>query len=280
MSIKPPFCAKYGQYLWVMKTLTNKTAIIYGAGGIGAAMAKAFLAAGAKVFLASRSASKLEAIKKAVELNGDAIYTRQLDVLDEAAVEEHINEVTSTGGRIDISFNTIGIRMEGVQGIPLLDIQPDTFLQPLITYTRAHFITGKAAAKQMITQGKGVILMHTPNASRINPPFVGGMSPAWAALESLCQTQSVEWGRKGVRSVCLMTTGIPETPLIDSVWQIQGKSHGITQQQFQEFMESMTHLGSLTTPEQLAATAIFAASDAGGAISGTVINLTGGMIIS
>lgn len=263
-----------------MKRLENKIAVIYGAGGIGSAIAKAFVAEGAKVFLSSRSASKLDEIKKAIEFDEGTIGTNQLDVLNEQAVEKHLQKVIQLTGRIDISFNTIGIPMTGIQGVPLEDIPVDSFLAPIVTYTKAHFITGQAAAKKMIAQGKGVIMMHTPNASRLSPPFVGGMSPAWAAMESLCQSQSVEWGRKGVRTVCLMTTGIPETPLIDDVWQIQGKSHGISQQQFQEVMEGMTHVGRLTTLDQLSAAAIFAASDEGSAISGTVLNLTGGMIIS
>jgi NAD(P)-dependent dehydrogenase (short-subunit alcohol dehydrogenase family) len=263
-----------------MKRLENKIAVIYGAGGIGGAIAKAFFAEGAEVFLASRSASKLAEIKQEIEFDGGTIGTSQLDVLDEQAVEEHLQQIIKLTGRIDISFNAIGIPMTGIQGVPLEDIAVDRFLEPVITYTRAHFITGQVAAKRMIAQCKGVIMMHTPNASRLNPPFVGGMSPAWAAMESLCQSQSVEWGRKGIRTVCLMTTGIPETPLIDEVWQIQGKSHGISQQQFHEIMEGMTHVGSLTTLNQLSAAAVFAASDEGSAISGTVLNLTGGMINS
>src|SRR5207302_10111250 len=47
-------------------------------------------------------------------------------------------------------------------------------------------------------------------------------------LEGLCRSLSVECGQKGVRSVCLLTTGIPETSLLEEVWQIQGKAHGIT----------------------------------------------------
>ena len=72
-----------------MKRLENKIAVIYGAGGIGGAIAKTFVAEGAKVFLASRSASKLDEIKKAIEFDGGTIGTSQLDVLNEQAVEEH-----------------------------------------------------------------------------------------------------------------------------------------------------------------------------------------------
>ena len=261
-----------------MKRLENKTAVIYGAGGIGAAMAKAFVKEGANVFLVSRTIPKLDAVKKEIVSDGGAVRIAQVDVLDEKAVEKHLQEVIAETGRIDISFNTIGLPMTGIQGIPLLELPVDSFALPIVTYTTAHLITGKAAARRMIGQGSGVVLMHTPNASRVNPPFVGGMSPAWSALESLCRSQSVEWGLKGVRSVCLQTTGMPETPLIDEVWEVQGKAHGIEPGQFNALMEGMTHRGKLTTLEELTKTAVFVASDEGSAFTGTVVNLTGGMV--
>src|SRR5678815_6037229 len=112
-------------------------------------------------------------------------------------------------------FNAIGIPQKGIQGIALTELSVESFSLPITTYTRSHFITAKAAARQMVKQGYGVILMHTPNASRISPPFVGGMVPAWAAIEALCRSLSVECGPNGVRTVCLLTTSIPETPLIN-----------------------------------------------------------------
>jgi NAD(P)-dependent dehydrogenase (short-subunit alcohol dehydrogenase family) len=131
----------------------------------------------------------------------------------------------------------------------------------------------------MVKQGYGVIVMHTPNASRISPPFVGGMVPAWAGIEALCRSLSVECGQYGVRAVCLLTTGIPETSLIDEVWDIHGKAHGITFEQFHSMMEGMTHRRRLTTLEELTNAAVFAASDEGSAITGTIFNLTAGMIV-
>jgi NAD(P)-dependent dehydrogenase (short-subunit alcohol dehydrogenase family) len=131
----------------------------------------------------------------------------------------------------------------------------------------------------MVKQGNGVILMHTPNASHISPPFVGGMVPAWSAIEALCRSLSVECGEQGVRSVCLLTTGIPETPLIDEVWEIHGKAHGITFEQFHSMMEGNTHRKRLTTLKELTNAAVFVASDEGSAITGTILNLTAGMIV-
>ncbi len=99
-----------------MKQLENKIAVVYGDGGVGGAIAKAFAREGAKVFLAGRTPTKLEAIAGEVVSGGGTIETARLDALDEQAVEEHMNDLVRKAGKVDISFNTIGIPQKGVQG--------------------------------------------------------------------------------------------------------------------------------------------------------------------
>jgi NAD(P)-dependent dehydrogenase (short-subunit alcohol dehydrogenase family) len=262
-----------------MQRLEGKIAVIYGDGAVGGAIAKAFAREGARVFLTGRTIKKLDAIAGGMLPGEGAIETDRLDALDEEAVEGHMSEVIKKAGKIDISFNAIGIPQKGSQGIPLTELPVDSFFLPLATYTKSHFVTARAAARRMVRQGRGVILMHTPNASRISPPFVGGMVPAWASLEALCRSLSVECGQYGVRSICLLTTGIPETPLIDEVWEIHGKAHGITFEQFHSIAEGDTHRKRLTTLEELTNAAVFVASDEGSAITGTILNLTAGVIV-
>ncbi|MBA4057491.1 MAG: short-chain dehydrogenase [Marivirga sp.] len=261
-----------------MKKLENKVSVVYGDGCVGGVIAKAFAQEGAKVFLTGRTVTKLEAIADEILSGGGTVETAKLDALDEQAVEEHMNEIVRKAGKVDISFNAIGIPQKGIQGIALTDL-PESFFLPIYTYTRSHFITAKTAARRMVKQGHGVIVMHTPNASRISPPFVGGMVPAWAVMEAICRSLSVECGHYGVRTVCLLTTGIRETPLIDEVWDIHGKAQGITLEQFHSSMEGMTHRRRLTTLDELTNAAVFVASDGGSAITGTIVNLTAGMIV-
>jgi NADP-dependent 3-hydroxy acid dehydrogenase YdfG len=92
-----------------MKRLVNKVAVIYGDGTVGGAIAKAFAREGAKVFLTGRTVKKLDAIAEQILSAGGTIETAQLDALDEGAVEKHISEVIRKAGKIDISFNAIGI---------------------------------------------------------------------------------------------------------------------------------------------------------------------------
>lgn len=262
-----------------MNKLKDKVAIVYGDGNIGGAIAKAFAREAANVFLAGRTHSKLQKIADEIKSSGGHIEIEKVDALDEAEVTRHLDSVINQAGSVDISFNAIGLPQKGIQGLPLAELSVENFMLPIRTYAQSHFITAKAAVKQMIQQGSGVILMHTPNASRISAPFVGGMIPAWSAIEALCRSLSVEVGEKGVRSVCLLTTGIPETSLIDEVWDIHGKAHGISFEQFNNVMESATHRKKLTTLAELTNAAVFVASDEGSGITGTIFNLTSGMIV-
>jgi len=261
-----------------MKRLENKVAVVYGSGGTGGAIAKGFAREGAKVFLTGHTLSKLESVADEIISTGGTIEIAKLDALDEEAVERHMVETIRKAGQIDISYNAIGIPQKGFQRLPLTELSLESFSRPLSIYPLSHFITAKAAAKRMVKQGNGVIIMHTPNVSRISPPSVGGLAPAWAAMEALCRSLSVECGQYGIRSVCLLTTAIPETPTIEEAFEIQGKSHGITAEQFHSVMKGYTHRKRLTTLEELINAAVFVASDEGSAITGTILNLTAGMI--
>ena len=114
----------------------------------------------------------------------------------------HLDTVVDSAEKIDISFNAIGIPQQGMQGIPFTELSVESFSLPITTYARAHFVTGRAAAHHMIGQRSGVVLMHTPEPARLGSPLLGGMSPAWAAMESLNRAFSGEWAQYGVRAVC------------------------------------------------------------------------------
>jgi NAD(P)-dependent dehydrogenase (short-subunit alcohol dehydrogenase family) len=262
-----------------MKKLENKIAVVYGDGTVGGAIAKAFAREGARVFFTGRTVKRLDVIADEVFSGDGGIETAKLDALDEQSVEKHMSEVINKAGKIDISFNAIGIPQKDAHDIRLTELSLESFSLPIATYTQSHFITAKAAAQRMVKQRSGVILMHIPNASRISPPFVGGFAPAWSAMEALCRSLSVECGHAGVRSVCLLTTGMPETPLIDDVWHMRAKSRGTTFEQFQAGMEGMTHRKRLTTLQELTNAAVFVASDEASAITGSIVNLTAGMIV-
>jgi NAD(P)-dependent dehydrogenase (short-subunit alcohol dehydrogenase family) len=260
--------------------LANKTAIIHGAGGaIGGAVARAFAREGAIVFLAGRTLDKVEAVAKEIAAAGGKAETAQVDALDERAVEQHTGAVADKTGRIDISFNASGIPQQGVQGIPLVELSADSFTLPVMAYTKAHFLTATAAARRMVGDGSGVILTLTSAAGRMAIPLMGGMAPAWGAVEALSHSLAAELGPRGIRVVCLRPNAMPETATITEVFGLHANGAGTTREQFQALLEGQTPLRRLQTLTEVANVAAFLASDQASAMTGTVANLSGGIIV-
>ncbi|RRR96793.1 SDR family NAD(P)-dependent oxidoreductase [Glycomyces terrestris] len=260
--------------------LNDKNAVVYGAAGaVGSAVARAFAREGARVHLTGRRLGALEALAEDIRASGGEAEAAEVDALDERAVAEHLDAVAGRAGTIDVSFNAVGVPQHHMQGTPLTELRIEHFSTPIETYTRSHFLTGRAAARHMVAQGSGVILMHTPTPSALGIPLMGGMSPAWAAVESLNRQFSAEWAQHGVRAVCLRTTGIEGTATIDVVFGLHAKAYGITADEFGAMMADRTHRKRATSMDELADAAAFLASDRAAALTGTVANLTGGFVV-
>jgi NADP-dependent 3-hydroxy acid dehydrogenase YdfG len=101
--------------------LKNRVAVIYGAGGdIGGAVARAFARDGAKVFLTGRKLEPLKAVVKDIAAARGSADAAEVDALDEQALDMHLQSVVDKAGRIDISFNAIGIADKDDVGVPLI----------------------------------------------------------------------------------------------------------------------------------------------------------------
>src|SRR5262249_12611522 len=131
--------------------------------------------------------------------------------------------------------------------------------------------------RRMIRNKSGVILTITATPARMGIPLVGGMATAWGAVEAFTRTLSAEVAPQGVRVLCLRSEGMPETATIDEVFGIHAKAHGMTAEQFHAVVaQRSSHRGRLPTLAELADVAAFVASDRAGAMTGTVVNLSGG----
>jgi NAD(P)-dependent dehydrogenase (short-subunit alcohol dehydrogenase family) len=265
----------------IVMLLENKNAVIYGAAGaIGSAVAHAFAREGARVFLTGRTLATVEEVAKEIRKQGGRAEAARVDALDEKAVEDHASHVASQAGSIDISFNAITpVPQPGTQGIPLAALSVDAFTAPIAAYARSQFLTSRAAARRMVDKGSGVILMNTPEPARLGTALTGGMAPAWAAMESLSRSLSAELASKGIRSVVIRSSGLPETATIDVVYGLHAKAIGMTAQAYRQLLEGFSHRRRSTTVAEVASAAVFAASDRGSGLTATVLNLTGGMIV-
>jgi NAD(P)-dependent dehydrogenase (short-subunit alcohol dehydrogenase family) len=257
--------------------LKNKTAVVYGAAGsVGRAMAHAFAREGAHVFLTGRNSARLTSCAAEIIATGGQADIAVVDALDENAVDAHLQQVVEKTGRLDVSFNAIGIPQPGIQGVPLTELPVENFMSPITTYARAHFLTARSAVRHMLPQKSGVVLVHTPEPARSGAPLIGGMGPAWAALEALIRNLAAEYGAHGIRPLCLRSTGLPETETITVVFGLHAKAIGIPREQFQAMMEGMSYHRRSTSLAELTDAGVFAASDLSRGLLGTVINLTAG----
>jgi NADP-dependent 3-hydroxy acid dehydrogenase YdfG len=101
--------------------LKDKVAVIYGAGGaIGSAVARAFAREGANLFLTGRHLAPVETVAKEILAAGGSAEAAEVDALDEQAVDKHLQSVTDKAGRVDISFNAIGIPNPKIR-VPLVE---------------------------------------------------------------------------------------------------------------------------------------------------------------
>jgi NAD(P)-dependent dehydrogenase (short-subunit alcohol dehydrogenase family) len=259
--------------------LQNKVAVIYGAGGaVGGAVARAFAREGAMLFLTGRHRARVEAVAKEVNSAGGPAETAEVDALDEKAVDRHLQSVIDKAGRVDVSFNAIGIPNTTLQGVPLVELAVEQFSLPIATYTRSYFLTARLAARRMVANRSGVIMTITSIPSRTGIPLMGGVAPAMSAVEALTRDLSAELAPHGIRVVGLRPQGMPESGTIKEVFGLHAKAWGISHEQFQEMIAGRTHMRRLTTLAELANVAVFMASDKASAMTGTVVNLSMGSL--
>jgi NAD(P)-dependent dehydrogenase (short-subunit alcohol dehydrogenase family) len=192
-------------------------------------------------------------------------------------VDTHLQSVTDKAGRIDISFNAIGIPNPKTR-VPLVELDVEQFSLPIATYTRSYFLTARLAARRMVANRSGVIMTVTSIPSRTGVPFIGGGGPAMSAVESLTRGLSAELAPQGIRVVGLRPQGMPETDRIKESFGVYAKALGITWEQFHESSAGRTHTRRLSTLAELANVAVFMASDQASGMTGTVVNLSMGSL--
>jgi NAD(P)-dependent dehydrogenase (short-subunit alcohol dehydrogenase family) len=259
--------------------LKDKVAVIYGAGGgVGGAVARAFASEGAEVFLTGRLRGPVDAVAEDIVAAGGSAEVAEVDALDEQAVDKHLQYLIDKAGRVDISFNAVGIPNAKIVGVTLAELDAEQFSLGITTYTTSYFLTARLAARHMIPNKSGVIMTVTALHARMGLPLVGGYGPAQAAKEALTRNLSAELAPHGIRVIGLRPQGMPETRTIKEAYEPRAKATGMTWEQWQVLLASRTHPRRLMTLEEMANVAAFMASDKASGMTGTTVNLTMGSL--
>jgi NAD(P)-dependent dehydrogenase (short-subunit alcohol dehydrogenase family) len=258
------------------RLLEKKNAVIYGAGGaIGGGVARTFAREGARVFLVGHTREPLEAVAAGIKADGGAADVAVLDALDERAVEEHVRAAVSKVGAVDVSFNLI--TRGDVQQIPLVEMTTADLLRAVTNGLTSNFITARAAARHMIKQGSGVILHLNSGSARGTMPLMGSTGPADAATETLMRYLATEIGPHGVRVVGIYTAGVADTLTREKLAAVGGGG-GIDPADVERAIAGMAMLRRAPRLAQVADAAAFLASDRAAGITGTIVNVTCGLL--
>jgi 3-oxoacyl-[acyl-carrier protein] reductase len=256
--------------------LEGKTALLYGAGGhVGAAVARAFVAEGARVVLTGRTLAPLDLLAGQLVSEGGRAETARLDATDAAGVEAHFASVVDRDGAVDVSFNMIGL--DEVQGQELVAMTLEEYMRPIQVAAASQFITATTAARHMTTRRRGVIMAITPSPARLATPLVGGFGPACSALEGMLRTLAAEVGAQGVRVCWLRSAGSPEAWLPDEAVGADGQPTGrAADDGYLETLRRSTLLKRFPTLAEVGATAAVIASDRASAMTAAAANVTCG----
>jgi NAD(P)-dependent dehydrogenase (short-subunit alcohol dehydrogenase family) len=247
--------------------LEGKVAVVYGAGSIGGAVAKAFGAQGARVFVGDRTGAKAEALAAEIGAAGGAARGLEVDALDEVSVARFLAAVVGEAGRLDISFNLISVG--DVQGTPLAEMTWEDFAAPVENALRSNFLTIKAAVPQMVRGGGGVVLFFGGAGDPVPNHSIGGFQVALHAVEAMRRQYSSELGAQSVRFVTLRTGGIPGTipDVMDGAAELARS------------LDEATMTGRAATLTDVGAVAAFVASDQARTMTAATVNISAGALI-
>ncbi|MTD15055.1 SDR family oxidoreductase [Nakamurella sp. YIM 132087] len=247
--------------------LQDKIAIVYGAGAVGRAIARRYVREGATVHLVNRSQPGLDKAVAEITADGGTVSTAELDATDEAAVAAYVDEVVAQHGRLDISFNVIGV--DDVQGTPLAEMPIADIMKPIEKAVRTQLVTSQPAIKQMRTQHSGVILNFGGIGEPVKDYSIGGFQVALAATDALRRQLATELGVDGIRVNTVQTSGV-----VQSV--VEGYGDSPEGQEIRKMLIDSTVLKHETSYEDVGDAATLAASDLTRTMTGAALNMTCG----
>ena len=247
-----------------MFDLTNKVAIITGASqGIGKGMAETFSKAGAHVACVSRNKDNLKSVADSLIKNGGAASFYTCDVSSLDAFQNTIKEIVKNHGSVDILVNNAGVCKDKL----IMRMSEDDWNKVININLNGAFNGIKAVSQIMIKQRAGRIINISSIVGLIGNPGQANYAASKAGLIGLSKSAAKELAPRGI-TVNAIAPGYIATDMTDQITD-QAKENLITK----------IPLGRIGSPSDIAASALFLASDEAGYITGQTLTVDGGMVM-
>lgn len=247
--------------------LNGKRALITGGSrGLGRAMALALAEAGADLVLVGRDTETLKQVQEESAKLGRKVAGVQADLFKNADTERMCAEVLQKHGQIDILINNVGGRRED---IPLVEQSVADWQRLMDLNLTSTFICTRDFAKPMLERGWGRIINIASMCGQIAGRNIGGRhyETAKAAMVGFTRAVAADWAPRGVT-----VNAIAPGPFMTDANRRWFRERPELQKQ----IEAYTPMGRMGNPDELAALALYLASDASSYMTGAVLMIDGG----
>src|SRR6266508_3470122 len=257
-----------------MFSLAGKSCVVTGASrGLGRAIASAFADQGADVVLAARSVPDLEELRREIEGKGRRAVVARTDVTDVAQLQALADTALSSFGKLDVWVNNAG-GDPSIEGgwREWLDVTEDGWDRMIRLNLRGQVFGAQAAARAMRAKGTGgsIIFLSSIDSLYAAPGGEGIYGACKAAINNVTQTMAVELGQYQIRVNAIAPAEV-ETPLT-APW--------LATPEDRQLRSSFYPLRRVGQPPDVAAAAVYFASDEAAWVSGAVLLVSGGAVVT